>query len=160
MLRKYSLAIYATLIILGLIGAWLTGLFGGSERAHDVSGKELLGAFLGFFLFVGALIGIAFLVRRKTTPLNQEQLSQWKRIRMRGRGAYIGTAIVKGLLAGFLALSWPLISDYRKTGSMSLIIDSLWLYVALFLTCVFGMYYAAIRTWSSNEKEYEIRHPK
>jgi hypothetical protein len=160
MLRKYSLAIYATLIILGLIGAWLTGLFEGSEHVYDVSGKELLGAFLGFFLFVGALIGIALLVRRKTTPLTQEQLSQWERIRMRGRGAYIGAAIVKGLLAGFLALSWPLISDYRKTGSMSLIIDSLWLYVALFLTCVFGMYYAAIRTWNANEKEYEIRHPK
>jgi hypothetical protein len=158
MLRKHSSATYATLIILGIIGAWLTGLFGDTDQVHDITGKELLGALLGFGLFVGALIGIALLVRRKTTALSPEQLSEWDRIRARGRGRYIRAAVVKGLLAGVLALSWPFMSDYQKTGSMRLIIDSWWIYLVLFLTCILAMYYAAIRTWNGNEKEYQIRH--
>ena len=158
MFRKHSAVIYVILIVVGLIGAWLTGLFeGAADRAHEVSRGELLAAFLGFFLFVGALLGIVLLIRRSMTPLTQEQLSQWERIRARGRAAYIGVEVVKGFIAGFLALTWPLISDYRKTGSLISIAASLWIYIPLFLTCVFVMYYGAIRTWNLNEKEYKAR---
>ena len=157
MFRRSSAISYIALVVLGLIGAWLTGLFERTNRAHEVSGGELFAAFVGFFIFLGALLGIVLLIRRNIRPWTDEHLSQWESIRKRGRSAYIREAIIKGLVVALLALSWPLITDYWKTRSLSLILDSAWIYTALFLTCVFGMYYAALRTWSANEKHYENR---
>src|SRR5437660_220720 len=132
MFRKQSIAGYATLLILSFVGAWLTGLFENSDRLKEVSGGELLAAFLGFFILVGALLGIVLLIRRDLTPLTEDQVSEWEHVRRRGRSPYVRAAIIKGFIIGLFALSWPFISDYWKTRSLSLILDSAWIYTAVF----------------------------
>jgi hypothetical protein len=155
MSRRKSIIAYAALIALGLLGAHLVGMFESEKVTSDISGLALLSALLGFLLLVSALIGIVLIIRQNIRPMSEKEILEWEIVRAAGKRSYIRRAVLKGLLFGTLAISWPIISDYWKVKSVSLIIDSLLLYTALLLTCVFGAYYAAIRTWDANERDFE-----
>ena len=155
MTRRNSILAYMILIALGILGAWLVGMFEGEEPAGDISGLEVLLSLVGFFIFLGALIGIVLVIRQNMRPMSQKEIAGWEIIRKRGKRSYIRNAIVKGILFGLLGISWPVMSDFWKVKSFSLIRDSIWIYVALFLVCVFAVFYAAIRTWDANERDYE-----
>jgi len=155
MSRRKSIIVYAALVAGALLGARLVGLFEGESPGREISGLEMLTALFGFLLFLGALIGIVLMIRQNMRPMNEREIFEWEILRRKGRGAYIRQAILKGVLFGLLAISWPVISDYLKERSFDLMVDSLWIYVALFLTCVLGAYYAAIRIWDANERHFE-----
>jgi TRAP-type C4-dicarboxylate transport system permease small subunit len=149
-LRKDSAAIYGVLIALGFVGAWLTGLFDQTDST-DVSGLELIWALLGFLIFVGSIAGMLFLFRHNQVPIQPDELSQWESVRRLGRKRYVRKLIVRGFVAGLLAVLWPAVTDYVRAGSITRVLSSVWIYLAVLLTCVFGMYYAAIRTWHTYE---------
>ena len=155
MTRRNSILAYMILIAFGILGAWLVGMFEGEEPAKDISGLDMLLSFAGFFIFLGALIGIVLVIRQNMRPMSQKEIVGWEIIRKRGKRSYIRNAIVKGILFGLIGISWPVMSDFFKTKSFSLILDSIWIYVALFLTCVFAAFYAAVRIWDANERDYE-----
>jgi hypothetical protein len=150
MFRKYSGLAYLLLIALGVLGAWLNGWF--MDSVDNLSSLRLIS---GFIILIGSMAGIILLIRHNMRPMNQREIVVWEIIRKRGKHNYIRNAIIRGLLLGLISISYPVLSDYWKTKSFNLILDSLWLYVALFLIVIFGMYYAAIRTWNANEKDYE-----
>ena len=150
MSRRNSVVAYLLLIALVVFGAWLNGQF-----MDDVSGLSFLRLILGLIIVVGALIGIVLLIRRDMRPMNQRELAVWEIIREKGKRNYLRDAIVNGIIFGLISISWLLISDLWKAKSFASLIDSLWIYVVLFLTCVLAVYYAAVRTWDANEKDYE-----
>jgi hypothetical protein len=149
-LRKNSAAIYGVLIALGFVGAWLAGLFDQTDST-EVSGLELIWALLGFLILVGSIAGMLLLFRHNQTPIDQEELSRWELVRSLGRGRYVRKLVLRGFIVGLLAILWPAVTDYVRTGSITSVLGSAWIYLAILLTCVFGMYYAAIRTWRSYE---------
>lgn len=155
MYRRKSIIVYVALVAGALLGARLVGLFEGESPAREISGLEMLTALFGFLLFVGALIGIVLMIRQNQRPMNEREMFEWEMLRREGRGNYIRRAILKGVLFGLLTITWPLISDYLSARSFGPMVDSLWIYVALFLTCVLGAYYFAVRIWNTNERDFE-----
>lgn len=156
MSRRNTALAFASLIASAILGAWLTGMFEGEKKAEDISGLTLLLGVLGFFIFLGSLIGILLLIRQNLRPMSQREMLAWETIREKGKRSYIRNAIVRGFILGLISITWPLISDYWKVKSFGSIINSLWIHVALFLVVIFASYYAAIRTWDANEKDYEV----
>jgi TRAP-type C4-dicarboxylate transport system permease small subunit len=155
MSRRNSVLAYVILIAFGILGAWLIGMFEGEKPAENISGLDMLLSFVGFFIFLGALIGIVLVIRQNMRPMSRKEIAGWEIIRRRGKRSYIRNAIVKGILFGLIGISWPVISDFWKVKSFSLIMASIWIYAALFLVCVFAAFYAALRIWDGNEKAYE-----
>jgi len=153
-MSRKSIVLYSSLIIAGVLGAWLAGLFEPATPSAEISGGQLVLAFLGFFLLVGALIGVVLLFRKNTQSGNKHNMSDWEVVRGRGKRAYIQSALLKGMLLGLVAISWPLLSDYWK-GDLNQTLNSLWVYIAIVLICVLGGYYAAMRTWDTNERTYK-----
>ena len=151
MSRRNSVFAYLFLIGLAIFGAWLNGQFTGS-----VESLSFLRLFSGLVIMIGALVGIVLLIRRGLRPMDKRELAVWGVVRGRGKRSYIRSAALKGVLFGLVSISWPIINDLRKARLTS---DSLLVCVALFLTCVFGMCYAAIRIWDANEKAYEVLAP-
>ena len=129
------------------------GLFEPATPSAEISGGELLLAFLGFFLLVGALIGVVLVFRKNMQSGNTHDMSAWEVVREKGKGAYIKSALLKGVFLGLVAISWPLLSDYWK-GDLNQTLNSLWIYIAIVLICVLGAYYAATRTWDANETSH------
>src|SRR5215212_9004948 len=119
MTRRNSILAYMTLIALGVLGAVLIGLFEGEEPTGDISGLDMLLSFVGFFIFLGALIGIVLVIRQNMRPMSQEEIVGWEIIRKRGKRSYIRNAIVRGILFGLIGVSWPVMSDFFKTKSFS-----------------------------------------
>ncbi len=159
MTRRNSILVYVILIALGILGAWLVGLFEGEKPAEEISGLDMLLSLAGFFIFLGALIGVVLVIRQNMRPMSQEEIAGWEIIRRRGKRSYIRNAIVKGVLFGLIGITGPVMSDFWEVKSFSLVMDSVWIYIALFLVCVFAAFYAAIRTWDANEREYEALAP-
>ncbi|HEV2827905.1 MAG TPA: hypothetical protein VGW76_09915 [Pyrinomonadaceae bacterium] len=155
MSREKSMIVYVVLTGVGILGAQLVGLFEEDSPGHTVSGLELIWALAGFFLFVGALIGIVLVIRRNMRPMSERDILEWKLLRQRGRWIYIRNAALKGIFFGLLAIAWPLTSDYLKVRSFARVMESPWLYAALFLTCVFGAFYAGLKTWDANERDFK-----
>ena len=151
MSRKKLTVSYLLLIALGIVGAWLVGLFEGDRPARDVSGGEVLLAVLGFFMSLGAIVGIFVLISRNRRPMNQEQRVVWEQVRAQGKKRYIGNYVLRGSLITLVSFSFPLLKNYWAGKSIS---DDLGIYAALSLICVGGVYYAAVRTWSYYEWEY------
>ena len=150
MSRSNSVAAYLLLIALVFLGAWLNGQF--TDDVDDVSFLRLAS---GLVIMVGALIGIVLLIRRDLRPMNQRELAAWEAIREKGKRSYLRSAIIRGTGFGLIGISWPLARDLWKAKSLAPVIDSLWIYIAVFLTFVFAAFYAAVRSWDANEKDYE-----
>lgn len=150
MFRRHSVIVYLLLLALVIFGAWLNGQF-----IDDVSEVSFLRLISGLIIMMGALIGIILLIRHDMRPMDQRVLTVWGVIRAKGRRNYLRGAVVRGVIFGLVLFLWPLISHLWKAESFASVADSLWVYVALYLTCVFGVYYAAVRTWDANEKAYE-----
>jgi hypothetical protein len=157
-MSRKSIVLYSGLIIAGVLGAWLAGLFEPVSPSAEISGGELLLAFLGFFLLIGALIGIVLVFRRTMRSGNKQDMSDWEVVRGKGKRAFIQGALLKGILLGLVAIAWPLLSDYWKGDLVSQTLNSLWIYIAIVLICVLGGYYAARRTWDANERIYKSEH--
>ena len=157
-MSRKSIVLYSGLIIAGVLGAWLAGLFEPNSPSAEISGSELLLAFLGFFLLMGALIGIVLVFRKSMHSSNKQHMADWEVVRRKGRPAYIQSALLKGLLLGFVAITWPLLSDYRKGDLVNQTLNSLWIYIGIVLICVLGSYYAAKRTWDANETSDTSEH--
>jgi hypothetical protein len=147
---RNSIAAYLMLIALAVLGAWLNGQF-----QDDVTDASLLRLMAGLVIMVGALIGIVLLIRRGLRPMGQRELAAWGVVRSGGRRSYLRAAILRGLVFGLFCISWPLARDLRRGESLAPVIDSLWVYVAVFLVGVFAAVYAAVRTWDAREKDYE-----
>ncbi len=157
-MSRKSIVIYSGLVIAGVLGAWLAGLFEPATPSAEISGGELLLAFLGFFLLVGALIGVVLVFRKSMQSRNKLDMSDWEVVREKGKGAYIKSALLKGVLLGLVAITWPVLSDYWKGDLINQTLNSLGIYIAIVLICVLGAYYAAIRTWDANERSYKAQH--
>jgi MFS family permease len=157
-MSRKSIVLYSGLVIAGVLGAWLIGLFEPPAPSAEISGGQLLLAFLGFFLLVGALIGIVLVFRRTMRSRNKQDMSDWEVVREKGKRAYIQSALLKGILLGLVAMVWPLLSDYWKGDPVSQTLNSLWIYIAIVLMCVLGGFYAARRTWDANERIYKSEH--
>jgi hypothetical protein len=153
-MSRKSIVLYSGLIIAGVLGAWLAGLFGPASPSEEISGGELALAFLGFFLMVGALIGVILVFRHNVHSSNKQDMPNWEVVREGGRRAYIQSALLKGFVLGLVAISWPMLSDFRKGD----FVNSLWIYIPIILICVFGAYYAAKRTWDANERSNKSEH--
>jgi hypothetical protein len=151
-MSRKSIVLYSGLVIAGVLGAWLAGLFEPASPSAEISGGQLALAFLGFFLLVGALIGVVLVFRQNVHSGNKQAMSNWEVVREGGRRAYIQSALLKGFFLGLVALSWPILSDYRKGDFVNQTLNSLWIYIAILYICVFGAYYAAKRTWDANEQ--------
>lgn len=156
-IRKNSAAAFAVLLALTLTGAWLLGMFEGSEQSAEVSGAELASAVAGFILLVGGLAGILLLIRQSIRPWSDQEVLLWQRIRAEGRREFLKDATYKGLILGVLMVASLSMVDYWRTRSARLLFDSIWIYGALFLVCVLGIYYAAHLSWNANEKHYQNR---
>ena len=157
-MSRKSIVLYSGLIIAGVLGAWLASLFEPVSSSEEISGGQLLLAFLGFFLLMGALIGIVLVFRKSMRSSSKSDLSGWEVVRGKGRRAYIQSALLKGTLLGLVAISWPLLSEYRSGELANQTLNSLWIYIAIVLVCVLGGYYAARRTWNLNETIYKSEH--
>ena len=153
MSRGKSIIGYMILAVFAILGAQLLGLFEVDSPASEVSGLELLSALFGFLLLLTALLGTLLLIRHNMRPMSRADISEWEIRRRQGKGAFIRNALLKGIAFGLLAVSWPLISEYLRAKSLGPMVRSLWMYLALVLTCVFGASYAAIRIWNANERE-------
>lgn len=112
----------------------------------------MITASAGFLLFVGSIGGILILIRRDRKPIGAEELFQWEQIRLAGRGSYLKQMIFRGFVVGLIAIVWPVVSDYRETGSIRSVVGFLRIYAGILAICVFGMYYAALRTWNRYEQ--------
>ncbi len=154
MSKMNSIVAFAIFVSLGFFGAWLVGLFETTNPSANVSGWELLLAFLGFLILVAALIGIVLLIRRNIQHGTEKDMAEWKSIRKQGKRRYFRAAIVKGVFLGLVFLL-PLIAYYQKANSFGPSINRLWIYAALFLASVLASYFAALRTWNANERDYE-----
>ena len=157
-MSRKSTVLYSGLITAGVLGAWLAGLFEPATPSAEISGPQLLLAFLGFFLLVGSLIGVVLVFRRNQHSTHKPDMSDWEVVREKGRSSYIKSALLKGTLLGLVAISWPVLSDYRNGNFRNQSLNSLWIYIAIMLLCVFGGYYAANRTWDANERIYKSEH--
>jgi hypothetical protein len=73
MLRKNSILIYSLLAILGIVGAWMVGLFSSKSETADISGIEMLMSFLGFVIFCGAIAGFFVVCSRNRNPMTKQQ---------------------------------------------------------------------------------------
>lgn len=154
MSKMNSVVAFAIFILLGFFGAWLVGFFETTNPSANVSGWDLLVAFLGFLILVSALIGIVLLIRRNIPHNTEKDMTEWKSIRKQGKQRYIRAAIVKGVFLGLVFLL-PLIAYYPRANSFGPSLNRFWIYAALFLASVFGSYCAALRTWNANERDYE-----
>ena len=157
MLRR-SPVTYVIAIAVGVVGAYLCGIFERTNQVEVVSGTALVVAFFGFVILVGAVIQLILLARRNIQPMTEKDLYQWQLVRNGGRSRYVSNAILKGVVLGLLAISWPLIEDYWK-GSFFLLKQSAWIYVVLFLACSLAAYFAAVRIWNANERYYNSVSP-
>ena len=153
MSRGKSIIVYVILAVFAILAAQLLGLFEVDNPAKEVSGLELLSALVGFLLLLTALIGTILLIRHNMRPMSTGDISEWETLRRHGKRAFVRNALLKGIAFGLLAVSWPLISEYSRAKSFGPMVHSLWMYLALVLTCVFGASYAAIRIWNANERE-------
>jgi hypothetical protein len=145
---------FAVFVSLGFFGAWLVGIFETTNPSENVSGRDLLVAFLGFLNLVAALIGIVLLIRRYLRHSTEGDMTEWKTIRKQGKERYIRAAIVKGILLGLVFLL-PLIAYYPKVNSFGPGLNRFWIYAALVVASVFSFYLAALRTWNAKERDYK-----
>ena len=83
-MSRKSIVLYSGLIIAGVLGAWLAGLFGPASPSEEISGGELALAFLGFFLMVGALIGVILVFRHNVHSSNKQGMPNWEVVREGG----------------------------------------------------------------------------
>lgn len=150
MSRTKSIIVCVILIAVGIVGAWLVGLFEG-DGPRDISGLEFLSVIFGFVLFLAALIGIVLVIRQNIGPMSESDISEWEIVRKRGKRSYVRKGLLKGILFGLLGVLFPLISVIN----LGLPVNSLWILGVVLLTGVLGGYYAAIKKWDSNEKDYE-----
>src|SRR5215203_1054293 len=97
-MSRKSIVLYSSLIIAGVLGAWLADLFEPATPSAEIYGGELVLAFLGFFLLVGALIGVILLFRKNMQSADKHDMSDWELVRERGKRAYIQSALLKGML--------------------------------------------------------------
>src|SRR5882724_3369691 len=94
-IRKHFASVLAALTVVTVTGAWLMGMFEGSDPLRDVSRGELVAALIGFLAFVGGLIGIVLLIRQRIKPWTRDEMSKWQHIREQGRRAYLRDAIIR-----------------------------------------------------------------
>ena len=160
MSRGKSIIVYMILASVAILGAQLLGLFEVDSPSKEVSGLELLSALAGFLLLLVALIGTILLIRHNMRPMSKRDISEWEILRRQGKRAFVRNALLKGIALGLVAVSWPLISEYLRAKSFGPMVHSLWMYVALVLTCVFGATYGAIRIWNANEREISKDQPQ
>ncbi len=154
MAARMSIVAYVFFAILGVFGAHLAGLFEEADLTGETTGAELLRAVLGFFLLLGSLVGLLFVFLQKRRPMTLTDISRWEVVKEKGKRAYVRSAMLKGMLLGFVAIAWPLIGDL-KARALDHIVDSLWMYIAIVLICVVASCYAAMRSWNANERGYE-----
>lgn len=143
---------YLLLIALAIAGAWLGGVFSAYDPAKEVSGGELLLTVAGFFMLVGAIVGIVVLISRNRRPMSQGQRVLWEDTRAQGKRRYVGTYILRGSSI-ILAISLASILNHYWSGKPVTAYD-LGINAAVALVFVGGVCYAAIRTWDYYEWEY------
>lgn len=134
---------------------WFISLFA-SDALSTPTWRRVI-VIVGFALLILACLGVLLLLRKQRQDVGKDNLSESRSVRVKGKLLYVSTEVVKGLLVGLVAVSWPVISDYSKAGTFELVLKSWWIYSTIILTCIGAMYYAAVRTWNSYEKELEAK---
>jgi Na+/melibiose symporter-like transporter len=150
MTQQGRILTYIPLTASAFLGAWLIGLIGKEEQG-DLSGFQMLMSFLGFFIFVAALVGIIYLIGQQRRSPSQRETTAWEILRRKGRHIYIQRATLMGLLLGFVSSSLML---FFTTENRSFGAQQLGILIFLVLIIGFACYYAAVRTWEANEKDY------
>lgn len=140
------------MIAVGFLGAQLIGLFEGDDGA-PVTPEAFLMALVGFILLLVAVLGLFVVIGRRTRPMSQNELLEWRNLRKEGRGKFINQALLKGVFLGIVAISWPVYSDYSQVNGFHSVINSFWIYAAVFIICIFAAYYAAVKIWAANERD-------
>lgn len=149
MLRRASTLVLPLLSALAFFGAWLIGLLGKPVQG-DISGLQMLSALLGFFIFVGSLIGIVYLIGQRKRSMSQDVLAVWEVQRRKGKRHYIRGAVIMGFILGLLSSSLVIAYTAGEEGFGSQIST----FIIFVLLVTFACYYAAVRTWNINESDY------
>jgi len=151
MLAKNRWVLYLLVLAFGILGIWLNGWF--ADSVDELSSLRLISGLLVVF---GASVGFALLLRDDLRQTSQGRMAAWAVVRQRGKRTYIRSAISRGFWLSVPVFIFQIAIDYWKTGTFRVALDLFWIYVALFLTIIFSSYYAAIRMWDANERDYEV----
>lgn len=147
---KNRWVLYLLVLALGILGAWLNGWF--ADNVEELSALRVIS---GLLVVLGAVVGFVLLLRVDLRQTNPGRMAAWAVVRQHGKRSYIRSAIRRGFWLGATGLIFSLAIDYWRAGSFRVALDSLWIYVALFLVVIFASYYAAIRMWDAKERDYE-----
>lgn len=153
MLKKNPLAQVGVLILLGVFGAWLLGLFGTTNSFVNRSEGDLLSPILGFLTLVISLICLLLVIRRNVKPLDERSPTTREAIRKQGRRTFIWTTTLKRGAIALVAILWPLIFYYSNPRDYGSSLKSLWIVGSLFAAYVLGCYYTAVKTWNAHERD-------
>src|ERR1700759_4806219 len=144
MKRKNIALSFAALTALTLSGAWLIGLLGDGKQAGNISGWDNLSSLVGFFMLVGGLCGLIFLIRHSLPPISLEEMVGWDIVRKQGRRSFIRRLTLRGFIIGFVSSSLILLKDPVLGKPLA---EDVWAYALLVPISTFGSLYAAYRIW-------------
>lgn len=148
---------YLILIVLGIFGAWLSGLFGKDKTTEEVTGLTTVAGLLGVFILFGVVGGTAFLISRNRQPMTQEQKLLWEQIRYKGKLLYIRNFVTKVTLWLLIGLSFPLLYNYLSGESMANALKTYGAIAFIFIVC---LPFIAYKIWNYYEREYGSLTPE
>ena len=143
---------FVAVVASGVLGAWLTGMFETREPAGDVSGADVLLSLFGFFLFLGSLVCLMFLIRRALPPISRAEMAAWGAVREQGKSRFIRNGVARGFSTGLLSVAGIVLYDHLRGEA---VIRGLGLYAILLLIIVFAAWYGSSRIWGRNEAAYQ-----
>jgi prolipoprotein diacylglyceryltransferase len=153
MLRRNSILIYSLLIISGILGAWLVGLFEGKSKPEDISGLDMMLSLIGFFILFGAIVGFLVVFSRTRQPMTKEQGISWERIRVKGKRLYIRNVITRVTVPVIASMSLLTLWDYWLGEPF---VKGVEIYGLLTIIIIGGAYFATLRMWDYYEWEHSL----
>jgi uncharacterized BrkB/YihY/UPF0761 family membrane protein len=154
--KRNAVVTFIALGAIGLLGAWLVGLFETeSTPPEDITGLDLVVSFLGLLMLCVGLLGIVLLIAARRKSMAPSEGVAWERIRSKGKWSYVRNSSIRASITIIVAMLFLALID-RSRGNAS----DLKIYAVLTVAIIGCAIYAAIRFWGYYESEYHALQSK